>query len=55
MLFLIAPSLIIVPMSFSGSTFLQFPPESWSLRWYEAYFRSIEWRDATIVSIKVAL
>ena len=55
LLFLIAPSLIIVPMSFSGSTLLQFPPESWSLRWYEAYFGSIEWRDATIVSIKVAI
>lgn len=55
LLFLIAPSLIIVPMSFSGSTLLQFPPESWSLRWYEAYFGSIEWRDATIVSLKVAI
>ncbi len=55
LLFLIAPSLIIVPMSFSGSTLLQFPPESWSLRWYEAYLGSIEWRDATIVSLKVAI
>jgi putative spermidine/putrescine transport system permease protein len=55
LLFLIAPSLVIVPMSFSGSTLLQFPPESWSLRWYEAYFGSIEWRDATIVSLKVAI
>jgi putative spermidine/putrescine transport system permease protein len=49
------PSLIIVPMSFSGSTLLQFPPESWSLRWYEAYFQSVEWRDATIVSLKAAV
>jgi putative spermidine/putrescine transport system permease protein len=55
LLFLIAPSLIIVPMSFSGSTLLQFPPESWSLRWYQAYFGSVEWRDATIVSVKVAI
>ncbi|RWD96764.1 ABC transporter permease [Mesorhizobium sp.] len=55
MLFLIAPSVIIVIMSFSGSTLLQFPPEQWSLRWYEAYFGSVEWRDATIVSVKVAV
>ena len=55
LIYLIAPSLIIVPMSFSGSTLLQFPPESWSLRWYEAYFGSVEWRDATIVSVKVAV
>ncbi|RWD65786.1 MAG: ABC transporter permease [Mesorhizobium sp.] len=55
MLFLIAPSVIIVIMSFSGSTLLQFPPEQWSLRWYEAYFGSVEWRDATVVSVKVAV
>lgn len=55
LIFLIAPSLIIVPMSFSGSTLLQFPPEEWSLRWYEAYFQSVEWRDATIVSLKAAV
>jgi putative spermidine/putrescine transport system permease protein len=53
--YLIAPSLIIVPMSFSGSTLLQFPPETWSLRWYEAYFGAVEWRDATVVSVKVAI
>lgn len=53
--YLIAPSLIIVPMSFSGQSLLQFPPESWSLRWYQAYFGSAEWRDATIVSVKVAI
>lgn len=55
LLFLIAPSLIIVPMSFSASTLLQFPPQEWSLRWYEAYFQSVEWRDATIVSVKAAI
>ncbi|TXH33918.1 MAG: ABC transporter permease [Rhodospirillaceae bacterium] len=53
--FLIAPCLIIVPMSFSDTTLLQFPPPSWSLRWYHEYFGSIEWRDATIVSVKVAV
>src|SRR5205807_1950093 len=55
MLFLIAPSVIIVIMSFSGSSLLQFPPQEWSLRWYESYFGSLEWRDATIVSVKVAV
>ena len=53
--FLIAPSLIIIPMSFSDAAFLEFPPSSWSLRWYEAYFSSVEWRDATVVSLKAAL
>ncbi|MBZ9865300.1 ABC transporter permease [Mesorhizobium sp. CA15] len=55
MLFLIAPSVIIVIMSFSGSSLLEFPPQEWSLRWYESYFGSVEWRDATVVSVKVAV
>jgi putative spermidine/putrescine transport system permease protein len=53
--FLIAPSLLVVPMSFSNSRYLEFPPESWSLRWYRAYFGSVEWRDATIVSFQAAI
>lgn len=55
MLFLVAPSLIIIPMSFSDSQFLEFPPPAWSLRWYREYFGSVEWRDATMVSLKAAL
>jgi putative spermidine/putrescine transport system permease protein len=53
--FLMAPSLIIIPMSFSDSAFLQFPPPAWSLRWYDAYLNSVEWREATMVSVKAAL
>jgi putative spermidine/putrescine transport system permease protein len=53
--FLMAPSLIIIPMSFSDSAFLQFPPPAWSLRWYHAYLGSVEWRDATMVSLKAAM
>jgi putative spermidine/putrescine transport system permease protein len=53
--FLMAPSLIIIPMSFSDSAFLQFPPPAWSLRWYHAYLGSVEWRESTMVSIKAAL
>lgn len=53
-LFLVAPTLLVIPMSFSGSRYLSFPPETWSLRWYEAYFGSVEWRTATAVSFQVA-
>lgn len=52
--FLIAPTLLVIPMSFSGSRYLTFPPERWSLRWYEAYFGSAEWRAATFVSLQAA-
>ena len=55
LLFLIVPVLIIVPMSFSGTRFLTFPPPSLSLRWYEAYLGSAAWRQATRVSLTVAV
>ncbi|RKF16950.1 ABC transporter permease [Roseovarius spongiae] len=52
--FLIVPTLLVIPMSFSDSRYLDFPPESWSLRWYRAYFNSPEWLQATAVSFQVA-
>lgn len=54
MIFLIAPTLIVIPMSFSGSRFLEFPPKTWSLTWYRHYFDSPEWMQATLVSFKAA-
>jgi len=52
--FLVVPTLLVVPMSFSGSRYLSFPPESWSFRWYDAYFNSLEWRRATLVTFQAA-
>ena len=31
--FLIAPTLIVIPMSFSSGSLLTFPPRGFSLRW----------------------
>ncbi len=53
-LFLIIPTLIVIPMSFSDSQYLEFPPRNWSDRWYRNYFDSREWMTATWVSIKAA-
>lgn len=52
--FLVVPTLIVVPMSFSDSRYLTFPPEGWSLRWYKAYLGSVEWRTATYISLQAA-
>lgn len=35
-LFLLAPVILVVPLSFSGEQILSFPPSTWSLRWYTA-------------------
>ncbi|MFN3547882.1 MAG: ABC transporter permease [Mesorhizobium sp.] len=55
MLFLVIPSLIVIPMSFSDSQYLRFPPQAWSLRWYENYFGSLEWMQATWTSLKAGV
>lgn len=54
MVFLVAPTLIVVPMSFSDSQYLEFPPQEWSLRWYRDYFGSPEWMAATRTSLLAA-
>ncbi|MGH7104140.1 MAG: ABC transporter permease [Acetobacteraceae bacterium] len=55
LLFLLAPTLIVIPMSFSASSFLEFPPHALSLRWYAHYFSSPAWMAATATSLEVAL
>ncbi|MBD3896338.1 ABC transporter permease [Halomonas sp. ML-15] len=54
LLFLILPVLIVLPMSFSDSRFLSFPPSSFSFRWYEAFFGSPGWMAAARTSLIVA-
>ena len=53
-LFLVVPCLLVIPMSFSGGTYLEFPPKSLSLRWYQAVLGSPEWRQATLTSLNSA-
>ncbi|MBX2882213.1 MAG: ABC transporter permease [Granulosicoccus sp.] len=55
MLLLVIPSFIVIPMSFSDSQYLEFPPEVWSLRWYTTYFESAKWMRATLTSVQVGL
>ena len=53
--FLVAPLLVVIPMSFSDSTLMQFPPPRFSLRWYAAYFNDRAWIGATWMSLKAGL
>ena len=54
-LFLILPVCIILPISFSASPYLEFPPRGFSLQWYHRYFQSSAWIDSTLLSIRIAL
>ena len=54
LLFLILPTLLIVPMSFSPTNALRFPPAGLSLRWYRAYLSDPEWISSTLFSVEIA-
>ncbi len=53
-LFLLAPVLIVIPLSFSGDVFMAFPPSSWSLRWYASIGQHPKMIDAFFFSLKLA-
>jgi putative spermidine/putrescine transport system permease protein len=54
LVFLLLPILVIIPLSFSDSTFLIYPITGWSLRWYQNFFGSAEWMRAAKNSFIVA-
>ncbi|WP_210236601.1 ABC transporter permease [Arenibacterium halophilum] len=53
--YMIFPVLIVIPVSFSSSEFLRFPPQDISARWYMAYFNDPVWISATVTSFRVAV
>jgi putative spermidine/putrescine transport system permease protein len=57
--FLIAPILIIVPLSFSADPFFSYPVEHWSLRWYAALVGSdpqaLLWQRAVVNSLMIGV
>jgi len=52
--FLVLPTVFLIPVSFTGSSFLGWPPEHLTLRWYREYFESSTWLAATARSLVVA-
>jgi putative spermidine/putrescine transport system permease protein len=54
LLYLLLPILVIMPLSFSASSFLAYPMPGWSLQWYQNLFTSEDWGRATKNSFIVA-
>ena len=54
LLFLLLPILVIVPLSFSASSFLVYPIPAFSLKWYDNLFGSAEWARAAKNSFLIA-
>lgn len=47
------PSVIVLVLSFSSAEFLRFPPPSWGLNQYSAFFESAKWIDAVLASLQL--
>jgi len=50
---LLVPIIAFVPMAFTASTFLSFPPQNFSLRWFEEFAASPLWLGAMIRSFGI--
>ncbi|MBI3457866.1 MAG: ABC transporter permease [Candidatus Rokubacteria bacterium] len=53
--YLVLPVLIVIPLSFTSSRYLQFPPPGWSLEWYATFFQDPVWIRSTLNSVKLGL
>ena len=52
--YLVVPMLVVIPVSFSSSSAMTFPPKGWSLRWYENFLNEPKWIGSVWVSLRVA-
>lgn len=52
--YLVVPTLVVVPVSFTDTDFITFPPQGFSWRWYLTFLGEGPWRSATFTSIIVA-
>jgi putative spermidine/putrescine transport system permease protein len=53
-IYLIAPMIIVLIISFSSAPFLTFPPPGFSLQWFRKLFGHAAWQDALLTSLQTA-
>src|ERR1700744_2990466 len=53
--YLIAPLVVVLIISFSSAPFLTFPPPGLSLQWYHNLFTNPVWFGSLITSIKILI
>jgi putative spermidine/putrescine transport system permease protein len=52
---LLAPTLVVIPLSLTGTKTFAFPPTSWSTQWWDQLSSNPEWRDAIVHSFQIAI
>lgn len=53
-IWLVAPTLIVIPISFTDKASLVFPVTGWSTRWYENFFTNPTWIGSLMKSFQIA-
>lgn len=57
--YLLLPSIVVTILSFSRTTFLQFPPTDFTWKWYATYFNGddpmVDWISSTLTSFETAV
>src|SRR5690606_14954040 len=53
-LWLVAPTLVVIPMSLTGRSSFMFPPPDWSLDYYRNFFTHPIWLDSLLTSLRLA-
>lgn len=54
-LVLVLPILVVVPIAFTSANYVAFPPELFSLKWFDTFLNSTVWRSAMFRSFGVGL
>ena len=55
LLLLVAPSLIVIAVSFEPRAYISFPPSGFSLRWYTSVIENRQLTDSVLVSLRISL
>ena len=55
LLFLIAPILAVIPLSFNAEPYFSYPMPGLSLQWYRDFFGNERWTGALLLSVKLAV
>ena len=53
--YMLAPMVVVVVISFSSAAFLHFPPPGFSLQWYRRMFANDAWTSSLLTSVEVML
>jgi putative spermidine/putrescine transport system permease protein len=53
-LYVLVPVAMVVVMAFNDGQFLMFPPDGWSLRWFDSVLNARRWRNAFASTLQLA-